>query len=532
MKKNSVLFFALLLTALMLAGCPGDEPGESLTAPDTPQGVTVTPDDQRLAVTWQPAARADTYEVKWGTGASQSHDGITGTGYTITSLTNDQAYPIEVRAKNASGESGWSDAVSGTPKEPASAPGNPTAAPTIAQNGDTLTVTWTAVTGATTYQVFFGTAANPTTQYGSAVSGTSVDITLPGNGTYYVRIKAGNSKGYSDYGPGASIAVSNVPTVIGSWKSSSSSSTTYTFGENGKLIESYNDNEYLNYSNYYYYDSALREFYWALDLVYTLSGSSLNVPTSGYFLSGEWTASGNNGLTGTWTNTNNSTTMEIAANTITIGPNVYPYYTVSEESSTRLVYKASSEPAGRYTLSGNKLQFTQIGQSTYEREGTGSGIIGTWKDEWTNGYAIWTFNANNTAKKEYSYSEDVTYEENYTLYTVSGSKITVEQEFGTLSGNTLTANGMPMQRIGSGSGVIGTWSGSYNDSGYTVTVTATVTSTEMQYTATYQGGSDSGTSPIRIDGNTIYVKTEVGYAIEGSTLTLIDEYTNELSRVN
>jgi hypothetical protein len=392
-----------------------------------------------------------------------------------------------------------------------------------------LTVTWTAVNGATKYQVFYGSSENPTTQYGSDISGTSVEFAVPGNGTWYVRIKAGNSKGYSEYSPDASVTVSGVASVIGSWKSGN---RTFTFGENGKLTYTYTDND-GSATSYYIYDSAKKEWYRGRTSSYTLSADSLYISLDQDY---QLTSGDHDGLIGTWTG-NGGPTVEITAATITIGSDVYPYYTTDtsyEGSGTYLVYKDTDEPDGRYALSGGKLQVTQIYRTTYTREGTGSGITGTWKYTWSGGSGdgqIWTFNSGGTAEfKEIRDSADQ-YKQNY-LYTVSGSKITLEQEMGTLSGDTLTFSGIPFSRTGSGSGITGTWTGSYTSNGVTVTITLTITQTEVKFTQTQGGKSESGTWPIKISGNSIYQTSECSYEMEGNSLTIIEEYTEEYEPVS
>ncbi|MHB9292620.1 hypothetical protein Holit_01721 [Hollandina sp. SP2] len=520
MKKNSVLFFTLALAALMLAGCPNDS-GETVTppsAPDTPAGVTVTPAESQLSVAWNAVEGADTYEVKWGSDAAATKTGITGTSHLITGLTNGTKYDVQVRAKNAVGTSEWSAAVSGTPAAATAAPETP-AKPTVTASGDTLTVTWTGVTGATKYQVFYGSSANPTTQYGSDVTGTSVTFAVTSNGTWYVRIKAGNSIGYSEYSPDATVTVSGVQSVIGSWKYDNE---TYTFGENGKLIRVRTYNDESPDTSYYFYDPAKKEVYRATPGSYTLTDDTLSISFFGQ-LAESWTSTDHNGIIGTWTRTGE--TMKITADEITIGSNTYPYYTYSEGSSTGLAYRNSNEPYGRYALSGGKLQFTRINRTTYTREGSGSDIVGTWKYTWNNEEEseTWTFNSNGTMKYE---SSDRTL--NYTSYTVSGDKISLEQEVATLSGSTLTFSGLPFTRKGSGSDVIGTWE--FSQEG--VTITLTITSNKVEMTQTYKGETQSDSWPVRISGNSIYYTEERGYKLEGSSLTIIEEYTDEYAPVS
>jgi hypothetical protein len=90
---------------------------------------------------------------------------------------------------------------------------------------------------------------------------------------------------------------------------------------------------------------------------------------------------------------------------------------------------------------------------------------------------------------------------------------------------------MPFTRVGSGSGVTGTWKYSGSQGGSTMTINATITQNKLTFTSTYQG--QTGSIPIRISGNNIYATTrEYTYVLEGNTLTLIEENTEEYDRVN
>jgi hypothetical protein len=522
MKKKGILFFAVILTALMLSGCPGvgQESEETPNAPAVPMGIKVTSADSQLTVSWQAVTGADNYEVKWeklGEESSNTKKNISGISYTISDLENGTTYSIEVRAKNVGGTSEWSEAKEGTPKKPISAPDAPSK-PIVTSNGAKLTVEWAAVEGATIYQVFYDTSPNPTSQYEGDISGTSVEITVSENGTYYVRIKAGNSIGYSGYSSADSavVTLNGTPSVIGSWKSANDNAT-YTFAENGKLTRTSTNGD----TAYYFYDSAAKEFYRGTRLWYTLSGNSLTISSSSPF-NGTWTSSNNKGIVGTWTK--DGDTMEITADTITIGSDTYPYYTHSEESQY-LVYKpASAELYGRYALSGGKLQLTTFSRSTYQREGTGSEIVGTWKSSST----TWTFNLDGTAIYTWDMGKDGSGTSNYLYNKLSGSnKISMEQEWGTLSGNTLTISDMgDFSRKGSGSGIIGSWTASLDDR----TLTLEITQDKVEYTQTKDGKSESQSASIRIAGNKIYLPTDCSYKIVDDTLTLISEYTRECSR--
>jgi hypothetical protein len=333
-----------------------------------------------------------------------------------------------------------------TDPDPEEAPATPPK-PIVTSNEDKLTITWPPVTGATEYRVYYGTSPNPTAQYGNAISDTSINITVSENGIYYVRIKASNSKGASDYSPEDStfVTVNDTPSVIGSWRADNGG--IYSFTEDKKLTKTSTSGPTENYI----YDSATKEFYRA----------------------------------------------------------------------------SSPEPAGHYALSEGKLQITTFELPTiYQREEeTDNEIVGTWKPQGSD-EASWTFNADKTAKRTYSKGSETNYR-----YELSGSKISMEkeEEAGILSGNTFTLWGnVVFNRKDSGSGITGSWSTSEN--GWTIT--CTITEDKLEYMETKEGKeSYSESMSIRIDGNKIYELDEYGYKLEGDTLTLIREWTEECSPV-
>jgi hypothetical protein len=80
-------------------------------------------------------------------------------------------------------------------------------APTVSAGNTQLAVSWTAVTGATAYEVWCGTSSSSdsASKFGSDItSGTTATITSLTNGTiYYVWVKAKNAGGTSDFSPAA-----------------------------------------------------------------------------------------------------------------------------------------------------------------------------------------------------------------------------------------------------------------------------------------------------------------------------------------
>jgi hypothetical protein len=121
----------------------------------------------------------------------------TSNGYTDSSVTNGTAYYYVVSSLNAAGESANSAQASATPNAPSVAPAAPTnltAAPGDTQVG----LTWSASSGATSYNVKrSGTSGGPYTQIAASISTSYTDTALTNGTTYYYVISAVNSTGES-----------------------------------------------------------------------------------------------------------------------------------------------------------------------------------------------------------------------------------------------------------------------------------------------------------------------------------------------
>jgi fibronectin type 3 domain-containing protein len=86
--------------------------------PPVPTGLTATPGDKQVALSWNASAGATSYHVKRGTVSGGPYSQIaapTTTTYTDTGLTNGTTYYYVVSALNANGESGNSSQASATP---------------------------------------------------------------------------------------------------------------------------------------------------------------------------------------------------------------------------------------------------------------------------------------------------------------------------------------------------------------------------------------------------------------------------------
>jgi fibronectin type 3 domain-containing protein len=180
-----------------------------LAPPIKPAGIAATAGSGQVTVSWSASATATSYNVYYGTTAGvTTANGTKVAGATspqlIGSLTNGTAYFFVVTAVNAGGESAVSSEKTATPATAPQVPTSPTGRVVTSTVAGQMNVTWTAVTGATSYNVYFLQSATVPTktqvlagpkQTSSVASATVTG--LSSGSTYYVLITAVNAVGES-----------------------------------------------------------------------------------------------------------------------------------------------------------------------------------------------------------------------------------------------------------------------------------------------------------------------------------------------
>jgi fibronectin type 3 domain-containing protein len=168
-----------------------DFAGISVTTPlAPPTTVTAAGSNGSVSLNWTAIGSAASYNVyrsltPGGEGTNPYKTGITGTSFTDTGLTNGTKYYYTVTSLNSiTPESPQSTEVSAVPTV---STGAPTAVKVVANNNGTATLTWTAVPGATSYNIYRGTTTGQeaATAYATATSATFTDANLTSLVTKY-----------------------------------------------------------------------------------------------------------------------------------------------------------------------------------------------------------------------------------------------------------------------------------------------------------------------------------------------------------
>ncbi|MGO8670870.1 MAG: fibronectin type III domain-containing protein, partial [Capsulimonadaceae bacterium] len=151
--------------------------GEVYATPATsPTGLTATPGNALITLAWSTTSGATSYSLyrattSGGEGTTAYKTGITTTSYTDSGLTNGTAYFYKLASVSSTGTSTQSSEVTATPAATPSTPTNVAAAAGNAQ----ITLSWTASSGASSYNLYRATAsgAEGSTAYKTGLTGTS-----------------------------------------------------------------------------------------------------------------------------------------------------------------------------------------------------------------------------------------------------------------------------------------------------------------------------------------------------------------------
>ena len=225
-----------------------------ITPPGTVQSLVAARSGTGIAVSWSaPANNGGSaitgYDVNYSTnGAASWNRAVSGTNSTsadISNADNSVDYIISVRANNALGGGGWTN--SGT----IAGLGSPSSA-TISRAAGSVTVTWSAVSGATGYNINLSADSGGSwTRAASNATGTSATISsgIANGSSYIAAVQAVNAHGGSHWTNSGSIAgihPPGAPTGVTAARSGTGISVSWTApsSNGGVAISGYD----INYS--------------------------------------------------------------------------------------------------------------------------------------------------------------------------------------------------------------------------------------------------------------------------------------------
>ena len=197
--RLSSLWIAGLLIMLLAACGSGGSSSGSTPEPAMPTGMVVTPGNSEATVTWNAVAGATSYNIYRSTSQGQQGTKVgasSSTSYVDSTAVNGVTYYYDVTADNVAGEGPVSAQSTGvTPVIPVVSPGAPSGLTAIAGNAQ-VTLNWTAVAGANSYNVYRST--NPGSQgakVGSSATTAFSDPTVVNGTTYFYEVTANNAAG-------------------------------------------------------------------------------------------------------------------------------------------------------------------------------------------------------------------------------------------------------------------------------------------------------------------------------------------------
>jgi len=184
-----------------------------------PANLTANPGNGNVSLNWSAAAGASGYTIKRsttsGSGYTNLATGVTVTAFKDSTAVNGTTYYYVVVSTNTNSGSNNSAEVNATPVAPPTAPTGLTATP----GNTTVTLNWSSVSGAATYNVLRSTTSG--SGYATVASAlgntTYADTGLTNGSTYYYVVSATNAGGTSPN----SVEVSAIPTQsLAQWTAS------------------------------------------------------------------------------------------------------------------------------------------------------------------------------------------------------------------------------------------------------------------------------------------------------------------------
>lgn len=186
--------------------------------PAAPAGVTATGGANQVSLSWPAVSGATSYNIYWATASGVTTSGtkitVATSPYVQTGLAASTTYYYIVTAVNAAGQSVASAQVSAATNAPVLVIPAAPAGVTATGGANQVSITWSAVSGATSYNIYYATTSGVTKTGGAKITNASlpyVQTGLAAGTTYYYIVTSVNSAGESVASAQASAATNAPP---------------------------------------------------------------------------------------------------------------------------------------------------------------------------------------------------------------------------------------------------------------------------------------------------------------------------------
>lgn len=204
-RKSGAVIFSGKISDIANGIFDGGALPPTASAPAAPTGLTAVGGTGQVTLSWSSVSNATSYNVYYATTSGvtkTSGTKITSltTPYVQTGLTAATSYFYVVTAVNSAGESADSAQVSAGTASTPPLPTVPAAPSGVIATGGTnqATLSWTALSTATSYNVYYATTSGVTIANGTKISGVTAPAVLTGlaaGTTYYYIVTAVNGAG-------------------------------------------------------------------------------------------------------------------------------------------------------------------------------------------------------------------------------------------------------------------------------------------------------------------------------------------------
>lgn len=194
-----------------------------LAIPSVPSGLSTTNiTTSGATLSWSASAGATSYDVQVRPqGGSWSTYTVTSTSYNASGLNSNAVYEWQVRAKNTAGNSNYSSIVNFTTL--GTIPAIPTGLSASSITASSATLSWSASSGATSYDVQLRVQGGTWNTYN--VTGTSYNASGLNSSTVYEwQVRAKNAAGSSNY---SSVATFTTEAIVATYCASKGSNSSY-----------------------------------------------------------------------------------------------------------------------------------------------------------------------------------------------------------------------------------------------------------------------------------------------------------------